>query len=84
MFLAIFVVVGFAVGYWLEMSRSGYLVMALTSVGFFAGEVVHVLTTSNRSGLTVLPIVIGLILSMFMLIGALARLVARRYSMRAQ
>jgi hypothetical protein len=80
MFLAIFVVVGFAIGYWLEMSRAGYLVMALTSVGFFAGEIVYVLTTSNRAGLTVLPIVIGLILSTFMLIGALARVVARRYS----
>jgi hypothetical protein len=84
MFLAIFVVLGFAIGYWLEMSRAGYLVMALTSVGFFAGEIVHVLTTSNRAGLTVFPIVIGLILSTFMLIGALARVVARRYSIGVQ
>ena len=76
----IFVVVGFAIGYWLEMSRAGYLVMALTSVGFFAGEIVHVLTTSNRAALTVLPIVIGLILSTFMLIGALIHVVARRCS----
>ena len=79
MFLLIFAFAGFAIGYWLEMSRAGYVVLALTSVGFFAGEIVHVLTTANRGGLTVLPIVIGLILSTFMLIGALARVVARHY-----
>ena len=79
MFLVIFVIVGFGIGWWLEMTRAGYLVMALTSIGFFAGEIVHVLTTSNRAGVTVLPIVIGLILSTFMLIGALARVLMRRY-----
>ena len=67
MVLVIFVLVGFAIGYWLEMSRAGYLVMALTAVRLFAGEILHVLTASNRAALTVLPIVIGLILSMFMM-----------------
>ena len=79
MFLVIFVIVGFGIGYWLEMTRAGYLVMALTAISFFAGQILHVLTTSNRAGLTVLPIVIGLVLSTFMLIGALARVVMRRY-----
>ena len=84
MFLVIFVLVGSAIGHWLEMSRAGCLVMALTAVSFFAGEIFHVLTASNRAALTVLPIVIGLILSMFMLIGALAHVVARRYSLGVQ
>jgi len=84
MFLVTFVLVGFAIGYWLEMSRAGYLVMALTAVRLFAGEILHVLTASNRAALTVLPIVIGLILSTFMLIGALAHVVARRYSLGGQ
>ena len=79
MVLVIFITVGFGIGYWLEMTRAGYLVMALTAIGFFAGQILHVLTASNRAGLTVLPIVIGLVLSTFMLIGALARVVMRRY-----
>jgi hypothetical protein len=79
MFLVIFVVVGFGIGYWLEMTRAGFLVMALTAIGFFAGQILHVLMASNRAELTVLPIVIGLILLTFMLIGALARVVMRRF-----
>ena len=80
MFLIIFAVIGFFVGFRLEMTRGGYVTMALTSVGFFAGEIVHVLTTANRAALTMLPMVIGLILVVFMLVGASVRLVVRRVS----
>jgi hypothetical protein len=74
MFLLLFAAAGFGVGFWLEMTRSGYVVMALTGAGFIAGEVVHVLTTTNRASLTLLPLVIGLVMTTFMLAGALARL----------
>ena len=80
MFLIIFAAVGFFVGFRLEMTRGGYVTMALTSVAFFAGEIVHVLTTTNRAALTMLPLVIGLILVAFMLVGASIRLVVRRVS----
>jgi hypothetical protein len=80
MFLVLFAVVGFSVGFWLEMTRSGYIAMALTTVGFFAGEIIHVLTTTNRASLTMLPLVIGLLLTTFMLAGALVRLAVGRFT----
>jgi hypothetical protein len=83
MFLVLFAAVGFAVGFWLEMTRRGYVAMALTAVGFFAGEIVHVLTTTNRASLTMLPLVIGLLMTTFMLAGALVRLVVGRSKLRA-
>jgi hypothetical protein len=79
MFLVLFAAVGFLVGFWLEMTRSGYTA-ALTAVGFFAGEIIHLLTTTNRASLSMLPIVIGLLSTTFMLAGALARLVAGRFT----
>jgi hypothetical protein len=75
MFLVLFAAVGFSVGFWLQMTRSGYLAMSLTAVAFLGGEIVHVLTTTNRASLTLLPLVIGLLLTTFMLAGALVRLV---------
>jgi hypothetical protein len=80
MVLVIFVVIGFFVGYRLEMTRAGYLTMALTAVGFSAGQLVHLLITRNREGMTMLPLVVGLVLVLFMLFGALVRLAIRRRS----
>ena len=77
MFLIIFAVVGFLVGFRLGMTRAGYVTMALTSAAFFASEIVHVFTTANRAALTMLPMVIGLILVGLMLIGASVRLVGK-------
>jgi hypothetical protein len=82
-FLVLFAAVGFWVGFWLEMTRSGYLVMALTAAAFFGGEIIHILTTTNRASLTMLPLVLGLLLTTFMLAGALVRLVAGRFSGKA-
>lgn len=85
MFLAITTVIGFGLGFWLEMSRAGYLIIALTAVAFFAGEIIHVRAAQKRGSvgeekrviITMLPLVIGLILVVFMLLGAMTRLVAR-------
>ena len=57
--------------------------MALTSVAFFAVEIVHVLTTTNRAALAMLPMVIDLILVTFMIVGASVRLVVRRLAKAA-
>jgi hypothetical protein len=84
MFLVLFAAVGFLVGFWLEMTRRGYVAMALTAVGFFAGEIVHALTTTNRASLTMLPLFIGLLLTTFMLAGALARLVVGHFTAKAR
>ena len=73
MVLVMFAVLGFLVGYRLEMTRAGYVTMALTSVGCSAGQILHLFVTRNREAMTLLPLVIGLIIVMFMLIGALVR-----------
>lgn len=78
MSLALFAVIGFLVGYRLEMSRAGYLAMALTTVGFSIGQIVHLLITKNRTAMTMLPLVMGLVLVLFMLLGALVRLALSR------
>ena len=81
MFLAITAVIGFGLGFWLEMSRAGYLTMALTAVAFFAGEIIHVRAAQKRAAvsenqrviITMLPLVMGLTLVVFMLLGAMTR-----------
>ena len=54
--------------------------MAPGAVAFFAGEIVHALTATNRASLTMLPLVIGLLLTAFILAWALVRLVAGRFT----
>ena len=73
MVLVLFAGLGFLVGYRLEMTRAGYITMALTSVGCSAGQIIHLFMTRNREVMTLLPLVIGLIVVMFMLLGALIR-----------
>jgi len=77
MVLVIFAVIGFFVGYRLEMTRAGYLTMALTTVGFSAGQIVHLFLTKSREAMTMLPLVVGLVLVLFMLLGALVRIAVR-------
>ena len=73
MVLVLFAVVGFSVGYWLEMSRAGYVTMSLTAVAFSAGQIALLLLTSRRDLVTILPLIIGLLLTSFMLFGSLVR-----------
>jgi len=77
MVLVIFAVIGFFVGYRLEMTRAGYLAMALTSVGVSAGQIVHLFLTKSRESMTMLPLVVWLVLVLFMLLGALIGLAIR-------
>ena len=74
MLIVLFSVIGFFVGYRLEMTRAGYVTMALTAVGFSAGQIVHLFVTRSREAMTLLPLVVGLVLVLFMLLGALLRL----------
>ena len=73
MSLILFAVIGFVVGSCLEMSRAGYVTMALTSVGFSSAQIIHLLITKNRAMETLLPLVVGIVLVLFMLLGALVR-----------
>ena len=77
MVLILFAVIGLLVGYRLEMTRAGYVTMALTTIGFSAGQIIHLLITRSREAMTMLPLVVGLMLVLFMLLGALIRLAVR-------
>ncbi len=77
MVFTIFAVIGFLVGFRLGMTRAGYVAMALTAVGFSTGQIVHLLVTSTPEAMTMLPLLVGLVLVLFMLFGALARLALR-------
>ncbi len=77
MVLVLFAVIGFFVGFRLEMTRAGYVTMALTTVGFSTGQIVHLFITKTREAMTMLPLLVGLVLVLFMLLGALVRLALR-------
>jgi hypothetical protein len=78
MVLIIFAVIGFFVGYRLHMTPAGYITMALTAVAFSAGQIVLLLATRSREAMTMLPLVVGLLLVLFMLLGALVQMTIRR------
>jgi len=77
MILVIFAAIGLFVGYRLEMTRGGYVTMALTAVGSSAGQIIHLVITKRREAMTMLPLVVGLVLVLCMLLGALVRLAVR-------
>ena len=74
MVLVLFAVIGFFVGYRLKMSRAGYVTMALTAVGFSTGQIIHLSVARSREAMTMLPLVVGLVVVLFMLLGASLRL----------
>jgi uncharacterized membrane protein len=77
MVLLLFALLGLFVGYRLEMTRAGYVTLALTTVGFSVGQIILLLITRNRETMTVLPLVVGLVLVLFMLLGALLHCAVR-------
>jgi len=77
MILVMFAAIGLFVGYRLEMTRAGYVTMALTAVGSSAGQIIHLVITKSREAMTMLPLVVGLVLVLCMLLGALVRLAVR-------
>ena len=77
MALVLFAVIGFAIGYWLEMSRAGYVTLALTAVGTAIGQIALMLATQSREAITMLPLEVGSVLLFFMLTGAVTRVFIR-------
>jgi len=78
MSLALAAVIGFVIGYRLEMTRAGYISMALTAIGFSAGQIAHLLLAQNRASMTLLPLVVGLVIVLFMLLGGVLRVTLYR------
>ena len=73
MALLMFAVLGAFAGYRLGPGRQGFVTMALVSIGAAALQIGHLFATSDRSSMTMLPLVVGTILVASMLAGALAR-----------
>ena len=73
MLLIMCAVFGSLLGYWLGTTRRGYVTMAVVSIASAAVQIGHLFTSSDRSSMTMLPLVIGTIVVAFMLAGALAR-----------
>jgi hypothetical protein len=82
MVLILFAVIGFLVGYRLEMTRAGFITMALTAIGFSGAQILLLFLIQSRDAVTMLPLVVGLTVVSFMFIGAVIR-VARRGGKRA-
>ena len=77
MTLLLFAAIGLVVGFRLAMSRAGYITVALTAVVFGVGQIVLLFLAKNRESMTMLPLVVGLILVLCMLLGALTRMALR-------
>ena len=59
MVLLICAVLGAFVGYRLGPSRHGFVTVALVSIGSAAVQIGHLLATTERSSMTMLPLVVG-------------------------
>ena len=77
MLLLLFAVMGFVLGYRLGMARWGFMTLAAVSLGASALQVAHLVTTSDRSRMTMLPMVMGAVVVAGMLLGGLARPASR-------
>jgi ABC-type amino acid transport system permease subunit len=86
MFVYFAALIGFGFGFWFEMTPAGYMTLAFISAGFMAAEIIHVKTTEERASaeqkrvvITMVPLVIGLVLVAFMLLGAITRMIIRTF-----
>jgi hypothetical protein len=77
MVLLLIAALGGFVGYRLGTSRRGFVTLAAVSIGASVVQVGHLMTSSDRSAMTMLPLVVGTVIVASMLLGALARRTAR-------
>ena len=77
MTLLLFAALGFVLGYRLGITRRGFLTLGAVSLVASAVQVGHLATTSDRSWMTMGPLVVGTVVVASMLLGALARRTSR-------
>lgn len=77
MALLLIAALGGYIGYRLGTSRRGYVTLAAVSIGASIVQIVHVMTTRDRSAMTLLPMVVGTVVVASMLLGALANRTTR-------
>ena len=80
MVLLLAAALGCFIGFRLGTSRGGFVTLAAISLGTSAVQIGHLMTTSDRSAMTLLPLVVGTVVVVSMLLGALAPRTTRRSS----
>ena len=73
MVLLLFAALGLVLGYRLGMARHGFVTLAAVSIVASTVQVGHLVTTSDRSWMTMLPLVVGTVVVAGMLVGAFIR-----------
>jgi hypothetical protein len=73
MLLLMVAAIGFIVGRQLGAGRRGFVTMAVVSIGTAVVQITHLAITSDRSAMTMLPLVIGTVVVAGMLLGAFVR-----------
>lgn len=73
MLLLIIAAIAFVLGRQLGTTRRGFVAMGVVSIGAAVLQVAHLATTSDRTWMTMLPLVIGTVVVAGMLLGALVR-----------
>jgi len=73
MLLLLFAALGFGLGRWLGIGRRGFVALAVVSVGTSVFQVVHLAMSTDRTSMTMLPLVVGTLVIVGMVAGALAR-----------
>ena len=71
MLLLIFAAIGFFLGRQLGTTPRGFLTMGMVSIGATGLQIAHLATATDRSMMTMLPIVVGAVAVAAMLLGAL-------------
>ena len=73
MLLLLFAALGYVAGNRLGITARGFVAIAAVSIGASVLQVVHLLTASDRTWMTLLPMVVGTLIVAGMLIGAVTR-----------
>ena len=73
MLLLVFAWLGFVFGKWLGITTKGFVTLGVVSVITAVVQVLHLMITSDRSQMTMLPLVAGTLVVAGMFVGALVR-----------
>lgn len=78
--LVLFAAIGLFVGCRLGITRTGYVRIGLAAVFFSGGQIIHMFLDRSREPMTMLALLVGVNLVLFILLGALVRLAVHRKS----
>jgi hypothetical protein len=73
MLLLIVAAIGFFLGRQFGMTPRGFVTIGMVSIGATGLQMAHLATATDRSMMTMLPIVVGAVVVAAMLLGALVR-----------